>query len=550
MLKKYSYYIKLLAKHQSRLVVAISMMIINSVVLMILPFVTSDIMNGLATINKVEISSFKRIIIIFILFNVLMHILNYTTELTFSKVGIDIDVRIKTDIKDSLFYIKEADSLNSGNIMQTFMSDSSSLGVNGLLLLYQSIYTIISTIAFFFFLVTISKKMALVVLVVFLISGIGQVFINKLVTKCMDQIREQGSKYYYVLSNYIRYIKDYRRLNAISYFSKQLYKTITPYNALTFRRTKLTTTNSLVLGIVSLFITAYVFYVGAFDLKNEIILIGDLFAFNIYAQRLGGQILRVPSLVIGVKGFDLSYSKVLSLVSAEIHTLESNNDINVAFNELNSITFENVDFFYNTDAVLKKLNVNFNTGKIYCIKGNNGTGKTTLLNLIAAESKIFDGKTFINGKEYTLFSNKITVNQHISYQPTSSLMFKDTVRNNLSLCESDYSDQQLDYYFQMLNLKCWIDEKTDRYQYLLNDETDNLSSGQKQKLALIRTLLNRRKIMMFDEPEKCLDQISMQKFMEHLLEIKDNRIIIVVSHNQFIQNQCNKIFCMDTMSTI
>lgn len=177
------------------------------------------------------------------------------------------------------------------------------------------------------------------------------------------------------------------------------------------------------------------------------------------------------------------------------------------------ISFNNVEKFFKKDKVLDNISFEINNGDFVIIEGQNGSGKTTIINLML---KLIDLDKNDRGDIYNDFEN-------ISYYPE---------RFNLpSLIKShDF----LYTYFNNIVTKDEIDFYIDRYK-LENKYICNLSKGNTLKIGIIKTLLEQSELYIFDEPLNGLDEESKRLLAEDLMALKKlSKTIIVVTHDKSV----------------
>lgn len=171
--------------------------------------------------------------------------------------------------------------------------------------------------------------------------------------------------------------------------------------------------------------------------------------------------------------------------------------------------------------VLDKINLEFKPGNIYVLKGKSGSGKTTLLNLISGLDSDYTGSIYINDKNLkNLKKDEITnYRNNIGYMRQECLLYRNlTVLDNLLLIENN-KDKIID-----LCKKFNIDEIINKYPY-------EISGGERERVSLIRALLNDNKILLLDEPSANLDKDNSENFVKYLKKIDiSDKIIIISTH--------------------
>ena len=200
--------------------------------------------------------------------------------------------------------------------------------------------------------------------------------------------------------------------------------------------------------------------------------------------------------------------------------------------KLDSINIRNVDFYYKDKKILENVNLDFNKGKIYGIIGPSGSGKTTLANLLLGLLKQKKGQILVNNK-YNL--DEIKNNYH-SLLPQKIFMFDNTIKSNIAF---DYStkninENKLEECITKSKLKEFIYNLDNNLNEFVGENAVKLSGGQAQRLAIARAIYHDAQLIIFDEPTSSLDKENEREIFESISSLKDNKILIVISHSDEI----------------
>lgn len=215
-----------------------------------------------------------------------------------------------------------------------------------------------------------------------------------------------------------------------------------------------------------------------------------------------------------------------------------------SINRKNNLLIENVSFSYSKDKkIFKKINLNFEFDKIYGIVGQNGSGKSTFGDLVSGFLKPTSGKITFNNID---INNKNLIWQdYISYLNQSLFVFNETIKNNITL--SKFTKRKVDEksyknIINSINLTGFIKSLKKNDNTSLGDLEDKISGGQTQKINLARNLYNNSPIIILDEPTAAIDKISIPKIKKILKELKQKRIIIIISHSKNFLDICDEVF--------
>lgn len=193
--------------------------------------------------------------------------------------------------------------------------------------------------------------------------------------------------------------------------------------------------------------------------------------------------------------------------------------------DVSQLEIRNMNFSHQDVKVYRKnLNLFFEKGYIYLVKGKNGSGKSTLAGIILKIWNDFEGMILLDGKSIREFSREeMTELVGICFQKTP--IFRDTIRNNISLNE----DIRVEKFIPLLSFESDLKEMGRTLESELID-AGSVSGGQAQKIGIIRTVCRKRSVYIFDEPTSNLDRTSKQEFYAIISDLKRKSIVILFSH--------------------
>lgn len=193
---------------------------------------------------------------------------------------------------------------------------------------------------------------------------------------------------------------------------------------------------------------------------------------------------------------------------------------------------------------IDNLSYEFVKGRIYAFSGKNGIGKTTFLKLMMGlyiderEGKIlYDG---VPVEEIDMINVRRRL---IGYVEQDPLLLESSITYNINYCgdeeRPDGGTAEIAEYGRLLNLEKIISGEAD--SFIINWGNNNLSGGECQKIAIIRALYKRPKLLIMDEPTASLDKASKKGLLEYLKTLKDKTIIIIVTHDEEVLSACDEV---------
>lgn len=192
----------------------------------------------------------------------------------------------------------------------------------------------------------------------------------------------------------------------------------------------------------------------------------------------------------------------------------------------NSIEVKNLDFSYTNDRkALNNINLTFEKNKKYAIVGESGCGKSTLIKLLMRYYKDYNGDILIDNKDiHKIFSNDLYKNMSMIQQ--NVFMFDDSIKENIKLF-ANYSDEEVLSICDRSGLSNLISRLPDGINSLVGENGNKLSGGEKQRIAIARSLINNTKILILDESTSALDNETAYNLESSLLSINDLTLIVV-----------------------
>jgi len=194
-----------------------------------------------------------------------------------------------------------------------------------------------------------------------------------------------------------------------------------------------------------------------------------------------------------------------------------------------AVVFENVSFSYNDEPVLKNVSFTLDKGKIVALVGESGSGKSTISDLIPRFYDVKSGAVKIdevNVKDM----NKKDLRQLISMVTQESILFNDSIKNNIAFGAPNATDEEIIAAAKIANAHEFISGFENGYETNIGDRGNKLSGGQKQRISIARAVLANTPIMILDEATSALDTESEKLVQDALEKLMKNRTSLVIAH--------------------
>ena len=193
------------------------------------------------------------------------------------------------------------------------------------------------------------------------------------------------------------------------------------------------------------------------------------------------------------------------------------------------IKLENVTFSYdNKRDVLKNVNMTFPQKGMTAIVGESGCGKSTVVNMLVGAFRPQKGEVTVGGKQLEKLSRENWYS-HLSAVSYNTYIFNESVRDNFKMAKENVSDEEIFAALEKVNLKEFIEENGG-LDKIITEDANNISGGQKQRLALAIALVSAKDIYVFDEATSNIDIESEAVIMKNIKAISESKSVIVISH--------------------
>lgn len=229
----------------------------------------------------------------------------------------------------------------------------------------------------------------------------------------------------------------------------------------------------------------------------------------------------------------------------EVSTLEKEINGSELIGHIDEIELRNVSFSYNGNGnIFKPISYLFEKGNIYCIVGENGSGKSTLINIILNIYNNYQGEVFINNKSIKNIDMLCARRDLFSVAEQNPALFESNLEANLKYSIDNCDLELLNYYVEAFKLYNG-ESRSNLSEKKVNKKNDTISGGEKQKVSLIRALLKDSHCLILDEPSTYLDEDGMNALKKILYEVKDNKIVIIVTHDDKIREIADYVFSVN-----
>ena len=195
-----------------------------------------------------------------------------------------------------------------------------------------------------------------------------------------------------------------------------------------------------------------------------------------------------------------------------------------------AVTFDQVQFGYDPRRpILKDVSFHIPAGQTLAVVGHSGAGKSTLSRLLFRFYDVNQGRVQIDGQDLRDVTQD-SIRQAIGMVPQDTVLFNDTIRANIAYGRVDASEEEIIHAAKLAHIHEFILAMPDGYQTIVGERGLKLSGGEKQRVAIARTILKNPSILIFDEATSALDTQTERAIQANLRDISRNRTTLVIAH--------------------
>ena len=286
-----------------------------------------------------------------------------------------------------------------------------------------------------------------------------------------------------------------------------------------------------------------VIYIGGLRYIEGTITLGVIAEFIMYVNMLTWPVAVVGWVTSIVQEAEASQKRINEFLKHKPEIVNSNTSTSEI---IGAIEFKNVTFTYDDTNIVALKNVSFKIpqGETLAILGNTGSGKSTIINLVARLYDVDKGEILIDNKNIKDL-NIDNLRQSIGFVPQEAFLFSDTIKNNIKFGDENASDEKIEKAAKDAYIHHNIIEFNQGYNTFIGERGVTLSGGQKQRISIARAIIKEPKILIFDDCLSAVDTETEEIILNNLYNISKNKTTIIVSHRISSIKNADKILVID-----
>lgn len=286
--------------------------------------------------------------------------------------------------------------------------------------------------------------------------------------------------------------------------------------------------------IVIYLILIYLILNGRYDVATLVLVVG-------YYENIENEFERLSDKLDNVSSFSIMLDRIYKILNYKTSNMLSFGDNDNDYIK-GKINFKNVSFTYEKQVILKNVSFEIKPQSFTAIVGKSGSGKSTIFRLLLRLYKADKGTILLDDESIYDYTREV-YSSNVSIVTQKPFIFDMSIRENFNLVDSNHSHQI--EACKRVGIHDYIMSLKDGYNTKLVADAENISNGQKQLIALARTLLSKSEVLLFDEVTSSLDINTSKHVMEILKDLKRDHTILMITHKPSLMKLADDIIVID-----
>ena len=469
----------------------------------------------------------------------------YTHSYQMSKVAHSVIAKLQAQMFEKLMYLNLTyfNDSKSGNLISRLINDTYYLRMA----IVKSVTAVIKDILVIIFLLGNmfyqSWSLTLFAFFAFPLAIWPIRKIGKSIRKITYEIQNEIAKFSNVLSESIKGIRQVKAYNREEFEKTRAFNNIEYIKRNFIRSAFISNRLSPLMEFIGSLAVAVSIYAGGVFVLNETMTTGQFMSFLVSLLLAYQPVKALGNLNISVQEGLAGAERIFLLLDtskdkSEKH-IESKN-INLDGN----IEFNNINFSFEENNILKSINLTIESGKKTAFVGLSGSGKSTLINLLLRFYDNYTGDIKIDNhdiKSMSLFD----LRENISLITQETLLFNESILDNIRYGNMSSGDKDIEEISRLSGVSKFADELPEKLHTVVGESGIKLSGGQRQRIAIARALIKNAPILVMDEATSSLDNLTEREIQKALDELMKDKTTIIIAHRLSTIKDADIIFTID-----
>ncbi|MBU5352724.1 ABC transporter ATP-binding protein [Paenibacillus silvae] len=523
---------------KSKLMMAVALLIVLSALSIIPALLIRNIFD--LGISKNDFGYVIRLGLILALVYVVKSTLNYISNVVFAKVSQNILLNLRTDISTKLLNAPmDFFGLYSSGYLTSRLNEVNAIG--GLISAntFKVILSFFELIAAFIILININVKLTLILCllmpVYYLISNRFLLSIHRISLEAAEKNSILNEK----IQQSVQGIEEVKHLSVESKETMKINKATKDLVDTSVRQSILYSVGIELIVLLGTLSSVLLIILGGRDVITSGMTLGGYMVFMNYLPKLYAPIQSISTTALTIQPAIVSLKRLHIFLDQTGEYDDDKNDVT----SIEKVEFQNVSFRYNEEqhSIIDNVSFTLTTGDKLLIKGENGSGKTTIFRLLTGLYQLREksGNILINGESIQKI-DKRSLRKRIAVVSQKIYLFNDSIEKNIKYGAEHVEQSEYDRVLKVTGLDMIIESFPEKNNKSIEENGKNLSGGQIQRIAIARALLKGANILLFDEAVSHMDNQGKNSIKELIRHQLSKNICLIIDHGTEFDEVCNK----------
>ena len=526
---------KFILPQKKKIIYLIIVILLGIIASMAIPYVFGKIID-LIVIKDLQL------VLKFILISLFLNIFQSLSSILEEWIGNILSIDCSNSIKEAMFAkildtrYEFLNSYGEGELVSRIENTGDKI-VSFYIDLFSSIVMIMfSIIISAYIMIRISLKLFIIAIILLpLTYGINYIFKSTIISKQRDYIAKLDAYSDYLIDT-ISNLTGIKLNNLQKTFKGNYGKKLQDLKNVSMSNLKINMTVTSLQDLITIILSSLILFISAKLIILGNLTLGNIVAFSSYMEKLHSSIKKIGDL-------NLSFNEVIVDLERYRKIMDHDNEKKIDGKKLSKVTslkFKNVSFKYDDEYILKDFSFEISKPGLYGIVGENGSGKTTIFNLISKLYTDYEGEILINDIEISDIKDE-DLRDEVLFIESKPFILCENLNSNITLFGKNEIDELfLDKIIRFLELEKIKTHKTKNLE-------DTLSKGEQQKVQLTKMMIGQHSLILLDEVLSGFDQEMKKKAISKIKEKSKDKIIVIISHDSEIYKLCDYIFVISNI---
>lgn len=518
--------------------------VLQSVVSMCIPLTSRELLDNAFPNRNMQL--FTTMVIVMLSCYFMVAVLNVLKDYLLAHIAESISLKLRTQLNSKISVMKYSyfDEHNLSEVLSKYNKEVDTVKENCGYMLVKTLSNVVTFILASAMIIVLDWRIMVVSMVLLFLYILNNQYWGKKVKALAEKSMECNEEAIGSLTENYRNVLITKLYSAYEYVNEKFHANYAKQYNTQMNLEVVYSVNINSGGLLIYLLAGLIWLIGGFGIINGVLTIGTVTALINYQGMLISPMAFFSEFNNSYQGTVIALKRLYSVLYFEE---ENNEGTAIRSNNIEKVEFHDVSFRYRKDVpVLDHVNIQLRKGNIVGFIGGSGCGKSSLVKMLLRLYAPYKGTISIDGEKIQDISIN-SLRNRIAFVAQDSLFFRGSILENLKM-GNVVDNTKLIEYSKLLDLYDEIVRLPKKWDTELNAGTSNLSGGQKKRLDVLRALMKESDIIIFDESTASIDIERRKRLFEILDKIKQEKIIIFITHNIEECVYCDQIYAVKNQS--